>query len=95
VDEHDLNATAYRRRADVLWRRSVDAILCLPPGAPEPVTIAGTGPELWDLLAAPHSLATLAAELSARHRTDPDLVAADMRPVLQRLAALGVIEPVL
>lgn len=85
---------AYRRRPDVLWRRALDSVVCLPPGAAEPITLAGTGPEVWNLLETPHSLAELAAELSARHRTDAEIVAADVRPVLARLAALGVIEPV-
>jgi hypothetical protein len=90
-----MGATAYRRRADVLWRRSLDTVVCLPPGEIEPVTLAGTGPEVWDLLETPHALPQLAAELSARHGVDPDVVATDVRPVVERLAALGLIEPVL
>ena len=90
-----MSATSYRRRPDVPWRRSVDAVLCLPPGAPEPVTLAGSGPEVWDLLQTPNSLDELVAELSDRHPGDPEVVAADVRSVLERLAALGVIEPVL
>jgi coenzyme PQQ synthesis protein D (PqqD) len=90
-----VNTTSYRRRPDVLWRRSLDTVLCLPPDSTEPVTLAGTGPEVWDLLQTPHSLAELAAELAARHRVDAEVVATDVRPVLERLAALGVIEPVL
>jgi hypothetical protein len=90
-----VNATAYRRRADVLWRRSLDVILCLPPDESEPVTLAGTGPELWDLLQTRQSLSELAAELAARHRVDPEVVTADVRRMLERLAALGVLDPVL
>jgi hypothetical protein len=37
----------------------------------------------------------LAFELASRHHTDAEVVAGDVRPVLERLAALGVIEPVL
>jgi Coenzyme PQQ synthesis protein D (PqqD) len=85
---------AYRRRSDVPWRRSLDAVLFLPPSASEPVTLAGTGPEVWDLLQDPHSLGALAAELATRHETDPEVVAGDVSPVLEELAALGVVEPV-
>jgi hypothetical protein len=90
-----MTGTAYRRRADVVWRRSLDAVLCLPPGASEPVTLAGTGPEVWELLQRPHTLAQLSAELAARHHTDGQVVAGDVAPVFERLAALGLIEPVL
>jgi hypothetical protein len=45
-------AIAYHH-ADVPWRRSLNAVLCLPLDAPEPVTLAGTGPEVWDLLQRP------------------------------------------
>ena len=90
-----MTTTAYRRRVDVLWRRSLDAVLCLPPGATEPVTLAGTGPEVWALLQRSHTLAELAAELAARHQTDAEVVTDDVAPILERLAALGLIEPVL
>jgi hypothetical protein len=89
-----VTTTSYRRRAGVLWRRSLDAVLCLPPGAAEPVTLAGTGPEVWDLLQTPQSLAELAAELAPRHQTSAEVVARDVQPVLERLAALGLIQPV-
>jgi hypothetical protein len=89
-----MTTTSYRRRAGVLWRRSLDAVLCLPPGATEPVTLAGTGPEIWDLLRTPQSVAELAAELAPRHQTSPEVVARDVQPVLERLAALGLIQSV-
>lgn len=89
-----MSATLYRRRPDVLWRRSLDAVIGLPPDQIEPVTLAGTGPEVWDLLQTPRSLAELAAELANRHGADPEVVAADVRPVLERLAALGLVEQV-
>jgi Coenzyme PQQ synthesis protein D (PqqD) len=90
-----MTTTSYRRRSDVLWRRSLDSVVCLPPDASEPVTLGGTGPEVWDLLRQPHSLAEFAAELADRHGADVDVVARDVEPVLERLAALGLIVRVL
>jgi coenzyme PQQ synthesis protein D (PqqD) len=90
-----MDTTAYRRRADVVWRRSLDTIVCLPPNEAEPVTLAGTGPEVWDLLRTPHSVGELATELSARHGADPRVVAADVAPVVERMSALGLVEAVL
>jgi hypothetical protein len=89
-----MTAPSYRRRSDVAWRRSLDAVLFLPPGASEPMTLAGTGPEVWDLLRDPRSLGELASELANRHGTDPEVVARDVLPVLENLAALGAVETV-
>lgn len=90
-----MTAPTYRRRPDVPWRRSLDAVLCLPPGTSEPVTLAGSGPEVWDLLERPCSLDELASELAQWHGIDADTVARDVRPVLERLAELRLVIPVL
>jgi hypothetical protein len=89
-----VTAASYRRRGDVLWRRSLDAVLCLPPGAAEPVTLASTGPEVWELVRCPHSLSELATELAARHSSDTETVTRDVRAVLDELVGLGLVEPV-
>jgi hypothetical protein len=54
----------------------------------EPVTLGGTGPEVWDLLERPCSVDELASELAQRHGTDGETVARDVLPVLERLAEL-------
>ena len=77
----------------MLWRRSLDAVLLLPAGSPEPLTLAGTGADLWDLLATPASTTELVAELAGRYAADPAVVAADLTPVLAELETLGAIEP--
>jgi Coenzyme PQQ synthesis protein D (PqqD) len=40
-----------RRRLDVLWRRSLDHVVVLAPGADEPVSVGGAAPAVWRLLA--------------------------------------------
>jgi hypothetical protein len=90
-----MSSPSYRRLPDVLWRRSLDAVLCLPPGASEPVTLAATGPEVWDLLERPCSVDQLASELSRRHKIDAQIVARDVLPLLEGLAVLGLVVPVL
>lgn len=90
-----MTSKSYRRRPDVLWRRSLDAVLCLPPGASEPVTLAATGPEVWDLLERPCSVDQLASELAQRHGIDAQTVARAVLPLLERLAVLGLVGPVL
>ena len=76
----------------LLWRRSLDAVLVLAPGTTEPLTLAGTGPEVWDLLESPVALPDLTADLAARHDADPSVVAVDVGALLDRLLALGVVE---
>jgi Coenzyme PQQ synthesis protein D (PqqD) len=90
-----MTATSYRRSRDVSWRRSLDAVVCLPPGSSEPVTLAGTAPELWYLLERPCSLDGLASELARRHGIDAETIAHDVLPVLRRLAELRLVVPVL
>jgi hypothetical protein len=83
----------WRRGVEVLWRRSLDAVVLLPPGHDEPVELAGSGPELWDLLVEPGTVAQLAAVLAAAHGVDEQTVIDDISPVIERLAGLGVVEP--
>jgi hypothetical protein len=81
-----------RRKTDVLWRRSLDAVLVLPPGTAEPLTLAGTGPEVWGLLAEPISMSHLVGELATRYEADTAIVEADLAPVVDRLVAIQAIE---
>ena len=80
------------RGPGVLWRRSLDAVLVLGPGADGPLTLAGTGTELWDRLAVPTTREDLVGALAARHEADRTVVEADLAPVLAELANLGVLE---
>jgi hypothetical protein len=84
--------TRWCRRPDVLARRSLDALVVLAVEGDELVTIAGTGPQVWDLLAEPRSLAELAEILATRHAVADDVVAADVPPLLRGLTAAGVVE---
>ena len=82
----------WRRGPAVLWRRSLDAVLVLPPAADEPLTLAGTGAALWDLLEAPASTDELVVALADRYGVEPATVEVDLVPALAELEMLGVIE---
>ncbi len=82
----------WHRCPEVLWRRSLDAVVLLAPGHAEPVTLAGSGPALWELLVEPGTVAQLATVLARDHDADPDTIEADIVPVIERLADLGAIE---
>ncbi len=77
-----------------MWRRSLDAVLVLPPAIDEPLTLAGTGAALWDLLAVPTSTDGLVEALAARYGSDRRTVEADILPVLSELEAIGAVEAV-
>jgi Coenzyme PQQ synthesis protein D (PqqD) len=89
-----MSGARLRRRSDVLWRRSLDAVLVLPSGTAEPLTLAGTGPEVWELLAGPISMPELARELATAYNTDAATVEADLTPVVERLLEIQAIERV-
>ena len=56
------------------------------------MTLAGTGAQLWDLLAEPISTDDLVNTLAARYGAAPGTVALDIGPVLAELEGIGVIE---
>jgi hypothetical protein len=69
-------------------------VVVLAPGAEDPVTIAGSGAAVWELLARPRTTEELVHELSARFSTDPATLAEDLSGLLGQLAAAGALEEV-
>ena len=82
----------WRRCPEVLWRRSLDAVILLPPGADDPITLLGTGIELWELLVEPGTVTQLATVLARAHTADPATVEADIAPVIRQLVEHGALE---
>jgi hypothetical protein len=81
-----------RRRPGVLWRRSLAAVVLLPPEADDVITLAGTGPAVWDLLADWRTVPELVEALAGAFATDPAVVEADLTPILGRLEANRALE---
>lgn len=81
----------WRRREDVLWRRSLDAVVVLPAGTDEPVAIAGTGAAVWDLLEEPGTLDEIVEALLERYEADAAVVSHDVVELLERLAEMGAV----
>ena len=82
------------RRADVLWRATMDAVLIRPPGASELTKLAGTGRSLWAVLEEPASFDDVVARLATAYAAEIDEVAADVAPVIDDLVERGVLERV-
>jgi hypothetical protein len=53
----------YARSDSALWRRTHDAVVLLPAGDTEPVTLSDPPARLWDLLAEPISFGEALAAL--------------------------------
>jgi hypothetical protein len=81
-----------RRRPDVLWRRSLDAVVVLPVGAEDVLTLAGTGPAVWELLAEWRTVDDLVGTLAGAYGSEPAVVEADLRPLLAELEARDAIQ---
>jgi hypothetical protein len=84
--------TAFRRRPDVLWRRSLDTVMLLPSATDDVVTVAGTGIAVWELLDTWRTVDALTEILCAQYRADPEVVRADVGSLMTQLDGLGVLE---
>ena len=84
----------WSRRDDVLWRRSLDAVILLPSGADEPVTLPDTGAIVWDLLEEPATFDDLVATLAEVYGAEAGVIAADITPLLAELQSLGALNHV-
>lgn len=82
----------FRRRPDVLWRRSLDAVMILPPASDEVLTIAGTGVAVWELLDTWRTVETLTELLATAYGADPGVVAGDVVPLIAEFVDRNVLE---
>ena len=82
----------WRRRDDVVWRRSLDAAIVLSADAEDPVTLAGTGAAVWDLLAEPAALAELVGTLVEVYGGDSATIERDVAGLLEQLRVLHAVE---
>jgi hypothetical protein len=80
------------RAPGALWRAGRFGVVVLPERSAEPLTLAGTGAQLWEALATPQRPEDLAGTLAAAFAADPEVVAHDLDPVLGRLVAAGALE---
>lgn len=79
------------RRAPVLWRSTIGAVLVRVPGGTEVTQIGGTGVALWEALEEPRTFAELSAVLATQHGVDAATVAEDLGPVVDDLIERGAI----
>lgn len=87
----ELGDTAWTRADDVLWHHTVDTVLVLPDGRDEPLTIRGSGVEVWHRLGTAARLEELSDGLARIYDEPPDRIARDVLPFLEELERAGAV----
>jgi hypothetical protein len=90
INEHP--AGRWRRRADVLERSLTAGVLLLRADGADVTLLAGTGGELWRLLAEPRSADELTDALARRYEGDARTMRADIDAALADLEHGGFVE---
>lgn len=81
------------RAPDALIRTGAFGVVVLGHSTPRPVTLSGSSQQVWELLATPHTFAELVGDLCELYEgVDDETIAADVGPVVDRLADLGILE---
>ena len=83
--------TTWIRHPRVLWRRSGQRRVVLPPGSDEVLVLAGRGVVVWDLLSRPMSEPALVATMSDAAHLERGEAAAELVPFLEDLHRDGVL----
>jgi hypothetical protein len=84
-------AVRYRRSRRVFWRSTARGLLVLGETG-DPLAVIGAGVDLWGLLVDPATEDELCTGLARRFRMPLDEVRPLVRPVLQRLMAVGAVD---
>ena len=75
----------------VLWRRVTGGTLLLAPTEEDPFVVTGPGASVWELLAEPRDLPSMAKALSSDYGISPEQVAGDITPFLEALVERAVV----
>lgn len=85
---------AARRRPDSLSRRSLDAVVILPPNQDVTVTLVGRGVAVWELLAEWRSVDAVVTLLAGAVTDDPavDVVRREVTAAFDTLERAGALD---
>ena len=87
----DVDSSArFQRRPEVLWRRTANGVVLLPPDSPEPLLVVGGGP-LWDLLSEARGLDYIVGRLTKRFGVDRSEVSEAVAEALGGLVAADAV----
>lgn len=80
----------YQQAPDVLSRRSLCAVVLLSSERDEPISVGGSGPDIWAALETPRTIPELAS-MYGQSVDAPTETHAEVTALLQRLATLGLV----
>jgi Coenzyme PQQ synthesis protein D (PqqD) len=83
--------TGWARDERVLWRAAPGLVVVLGPHAKEPISLRGSAVPLWATLDRPQNVADVVERLAPAFSADPDIIRADIEPVIARLAQVGAL----
>jgi hypothetical protein len=92
VVERGMESTPLVRSPDVLWRRTLDGVVLLPPSAPSPIHVVGAGWPIWQLLAEPIPRDELIDTIVSLYDDRPPGLEADLSHVIDQLTEVGAIQ---
>lgn len=87
-----MSTPEWRRRPDVLWRRTTDSAVVLPAGVDEPLVLSGAAALFWDVLEVPTPFDETVDLLASACQVPPEDVRIDIVALVEALADAGVIE---
>lgn len=79
------------RATDVLSRTGAFGVVVLGCRSPKPITLSGSGVEIWEMFETPRSVADLVGILAREYQVDASVVAADVEPVIDHLVEQGIL----
>jgi hypothetical protein len=92
LDDGPCPATpTWQRDRRVLWRRSGDRVVLMPPGRMDIILLEGTGAVTWHLLDAPMEHDELVRSLAASFDIAAATVDVDVKDFLNELAGIGAV----
>ena len=79
------------QKLHVLTRRGAFGWVLIAATGTRPLTLRGTGIDVWDFFETPHTEPELVDWLAQRYRVPPTVVASDVAPVLAELRDEGLL----
>lgn len=90
----DSGTTRYRHDERVLERRSLDAVLLLPPGTSDPLELSGAATLLWERFCEAATFDEATEGLSLVFGLPAARCRSDLQPTFNRLIDAGALTPV-
>ncbi|MGH9025750.1 MAG: PqqD family protein [Acidimicrobiia bacterium] len=81
----------WERDERALWRAAPGLIVVLGPRGQAPIALHGSAVALWAALDRPRTVTELVGHLALAFDSDPEIIRADVQPVLDQLAEAGAV----